>query len=68
VPLIESARSALTVVLDAVPARRNRTAISGLVPELVDAWLGSGPASQLPAADDCDACVRVEDEAGLARA
>jgi allantoin racemase len=68
VPLIESARSALTVVLDAVPVRRNRTAIGGLVPQLVDSWLGAGPAPELPTAEECDVCVQVEDEVGLAHA
>jgi allantoin racemase len=68
VPVIESARSALLVVLDAVPAPRNRTAIAGLVPQLVDSWIGAGPAPQLPTAEECDVCVQVEDEAGLARA
>jgi hypothetical protein len=68
VPLIESASCALAVVLDAVPARRKRTAIAGLVPQLVDSWLGAWPVSQLPAAEDCEVCVQLEDEAGLARA
>lgn len=68
VPLIESAQSALKVALAALPARRNRTALAGLVPQLVDSWLGAGPAPQLPAAEDCEACVQVEDGAGLARA
>ncbi len=68
VPVIESARSALEVALDAVPAQRHRTALAGLVPQLVDSWLGAGPAQSLQAAEDCEACVRIEDEAGLARA
>jgi allantoin racemase len=68
VPLIESARSALGVALDAAPARRNRTSISGLVPQLVDAWTGAGPGEELPVVEDCALCVEVEDEAGLARA
>jgi allantoin racemase len=68
VPLIESARSALKVALDAVPARRNRSAIAGLVPRLIGSWIGAAPASELPAAEECEVCVQVEDEAGLARA
>ena len=64
VPLIESARYGLQATLDAVPARRNRTAINGLVPQLIDLWVGAQSAPQLPAAEDCDVCANVEDEPG----
>jgi hypothetical protein len=59
VPVVESARSALKVTLDATPVPRNRTAIAGLVPQLVDAWVDGAPSPQLPA-DDCEVCVQVE--------
>jgi allantoin racemase len=67
-PLVESARSALKVALDTVPARRNRTAIAGCVPQLISSWIEGAPPSQLPAAEDCEVCVEVDDEVELARA
>jgi allantoin racemase len=67
VPVVESARSALKVTLDARPASRNRTAIAGLVPQLVDTWVDGGPSPQLPA-DECDVCVEVEAPAPIVAA
>ncbi len=67
VPVIESARSALQVTLGAMTAQRKRSAIAGLVPALVDSWVGGGPSAQLPAGD-CDVCVQVEDTAPFAAA
>jgi hypothetical protein len=58
--VIESARSALKVALDAAPARRNRSGIAGLVPALVDTWVGGTPSPELPDAEACNACAEVE--------
>jgi len=60
VPVIESARSALKATLDAVPGRRNRSGIAGLVPALVDTWVGGTPSPRLPDAEDCNVCDKVE--------
>ena len=60
VPVVESARSALKVSLDAVPARRNRSGIAGLVPALVDTWVGGTPSPELPDAEDCNVCGTAE--------
>jgi len=60
VPVIESARSALRVTLDAVPARRNRSGIAGLVPALVDTWVGGTPSPELPDAEECNVCAEIE--------
>jgi len=60
VPVIEPARAALEVVLHAAPARRNRTAVAGLVPALVDTWVDGSAAPELPDAEACDVCVAVE--------
>jgi hypothetical protein len=60
VPVIEAARSALKVTLDAVPARRNRSGLAGLVPALVDTWVDGTAPPQLPEADACNVCAEVE--------
>jgi allantoin racemase len=64
VPVIESARLALAAALAAKTEQRNRTAIAGLVPELVEAWLTGTRPEQAVAleAADCDVCVAVESE------
>lgn len=60
VPVIESARSALKVALGAVPARRIRSGIAGLVPALVDTWVDGTPSPQLPDAEECNVCAEAE--------
>jgi Asp/Glu/hydantoin racemase len=60
VPVVEAARSALDVALDASPARRNRSGIAGLVPALLDTWVDGRPSPQLPEADACKVCAQVE--------
>src|SRR5262249_49947786 len=59
-PVIESARSALKAALGAVPARRNRSGIAGLVPALVDTWVGGTPSPRLPDAEACNVCAEFE--------
>ena len=56
VPVIESARSALAVVAGRGTARRTRSGIAGLVPALVDTWVGGTPSSELPDAEECNVC------------
>jgi allantoin racemase len=65
VPIIEAARSALAIALNAVPASRNRTARAGLVPLLVDTWLDAAPPPAMQADEGCGACVGVEAAAPL---
>ena len=60
VPVIEPARSALTVALDAAPPGRNRSGIAGLVPALVDTWVAGTPSPQLPDPEECNVCAAVE--------
>ena len=56
VPVIEAARSALAVVLEAAPAHRARSGLAGVVPALVDTWVAGTPSSQLPDAGECNVC------------
>jgi allantoin racemase len=60
VPVIEASRSALKVALDAVPARRSRSGLAGVVPALVDLWVDGTPSPQLPEPDECNVCAEVE--------
>ncbi len=56
VPVIEAARSALAVVLEAAPAHRARSGLAGVVPALVDTWVAGTLSSQLPDAGECNVC------------
>ena len=60
VPVIEPARSALDVVLDAAPTRRARSGLAGLVPALVDTWVGGTRSPELPDAEACNVCAALE--------